>query len=264
MPRRNSHILIQMQDVSVDYTTVGGVIAALEDVTIDVAEGEFVTVIGPSGCGKSTLLNLLGNVIEPSAGRVLIEDMSLNKVGRRNLVGFVFQEDVLLPWRNVLENVRLPLEVLGVNSTMLKQKPLEYLALVDLLDFAQAYPRELSGGMKQRVGIARALVSEPPILLMDEPFSALDEITRVEMNYELQRIWLETSRTVVFVTHKVDEAVFLSDRIVVLTPRPGRVAAVIDITLPRPRPLDVLSSKEFFDFTTLVRSCLHHGKEDAS
>lgn len=257
MLTHNRHILIQVQHISVNYPTTSGVLVALRDVTFDVARGEFVSVIGPSGCGKSTLLNVIGSVLEPSNGQVMVNGLPLNAIDRRNLVGFVFQEDVLLPWRSVVENVRLPLEVLGRESDVLKRGPLQYLALVGLLDFKNAYPKELSGGMKQRVGIARALVSEPPLLLMDEPFSALDEITRVDMNLELQRIWLETGKTIVFVTHSINEAVFLSNRLVVLTPRPGQVATIIEVDLPHPRLLDTFVSEEFLKLTSLVREYLH-------
>jgi NitT/TauT family transport system ATP-binding protein len=249
-------MFIQVLNISLDYQTNVGVLSALREVSFDVLEGRFITIIGPSGCGKSSLLNVLGGILQPSSGEVLVNRIPLTQIDRRNLVGFVFQEDVLLPWRNILENVRLPLEILHTEKSELREKPLKYLEMVGLLDFRSAYPRELSGGMKQRVGIARALVSDPPILLMDEPFAALDEITRMEMSQELLNIWQRTGKTIIFVTHSINEAVFLSDQIIVLTPRPGRIVRVIDVTLSHPRNLDILSSREFFDLMKLVRNSL--------
>ena len=250
--------IVQFNNVSYQYGSREKSIAALKSVSFDIIKREFLTIIGPSGCGKTTLLNLLSSIIAPTSGEISLNYSGLNSPR----FGVVFQGDVLLPWRDVIGNVKLPLEILGVNYKKAKERSLKYLELVGLLDFQNAYPKELSGGMKQRVGIARALVSEPSILLMDEPFSALDEITRTEMNYELQQIWTETGKTIIFVTHNINEAVFLSDRVITLTNRPGQIGATIEINLPRPRTLDTLCSRDFFDLTSLVRNSLNGSKGD--
>lgn len=255
---------IQLQNVSVSYTTARSSVLAVQDVSLDVLRKQFVAVIGPSGCGKTSLLNTIAGIVRPSAGQVIVHDVIPYHGGNDPpTVGYVFQDYALLPWRNVYKNVCLPLEIRNVRRSIAEEISLHYLQLVGLTGFQTAYPRELSGGMKQRVAIARALVTESSILLMDEPFSALDELSRLEMQRELQRIWLETDRTVVFVTHNIGEAVFLSDKVFVMTPRPGHIAAVIDIPLSRPRSLDTLADQQFFECSSKVRHYLLNTDQQA-
>jgi NitT/TauT family transport system ATP-binding protein len=211
---------------------------ALERVDLEVEEGELVTLVGRSGCGKSTLLRILAGLIPPSDGRVTIAGREVRGPSRD--VALAFQRPALLPWRNVLQNVLLPVEILGLGRAAHRQKAEELLALVGLAGFESSAPHELSGGMQQRVALCRSLVYEPRVLLMDEPFAALDALTREELSLELQRILAERGKTIVFVTHSISEAVLLADRVVVMTPRPGRVAAIVDIQAPRPRSLDLL------------------------
>lgn len=208
-------------------------VAAIEDLSFKVGEGEFVAVVGPSGCGKTTLLRLIGDILKPTSGEILIGGSPPDKARLNHEFGFVFQKPVLLPWRTVTENISLPLEI--IEGSKSKRKARELAEFVGLGDFINNLPHELSGGMEQRVAIARALVFNPRILLMDEPFSALDEITRDHMNMELLRIWNRLKPTVVYVTHSVKEAVFLADRIVVLSERPARVKKIIKVSLKRPR-----------------------------
>ncbi|HWO72458.1 MAG TPA: ABC transporter ATP-binding protein [Dehalococcoidia bacterium] len=253
------HVLID--SVSVVYTTASGGLQALERVDLAVRRGEFVSIIGPSGCGKSTLLRLVGGLQKPTAGRVLIDGEPPRQAQKRKQIGFVFQDPSLLPWRNVIDNVRLPLQLSRRSS--IGASPPDPVALVDLVglrEFSRYYPHQLSGGMQQRVALARCLATAPSLLLMDEPFGALDEITRSAMRYELLRIWgSEAARracSVLFVTHSVTEAVLLSDRIVVLSPRPGRVAGVLEVDLPRPRSEAMELEPEFLDYVRRLRSLL--------
>lgn len=222
-------------------------LVALQDVSLEVSEGEFLSLIGPSGCGKSTLLRLVAGLAEPSSGSITVGDELPAQARARCELGFVFQEPTLLPWRTALENVTLLLEVARRGSASeRRRRGLELLELVGLRDFADAHPAELSGGMQRRVGIARALALDPRILLLDEPFGALDEITRQRMNMELLRIWTQQRTTTLLVTHNVGEAVFLSDRVLVMDTRPGRILAEVTIDLPRPRDLSLLESQQFF------------------
>ena len=230
-------------------------LTALADVSFDVAWGQFVSVIGPSGCGKSTLLGIIGGLVTPSGGRVEVAERAPSLAQQAKEIGFVFQDPALLPWRHVLANVRLPLEVDRLPQRQ-HYDPQYLLELVGLSQFARYYPHQLSGGMQQRVALARALVFNPALLLMDEPFGALDEITRSAMRYELLRIWDVAKKTVLFVTHSIAEAVTLSDRVVVLSARPGRVRAVIDIELPRPRREEIERSPAFLDYTSQLRRLL--------
>jgi NitT/TauT family transport system ATP-binding protein len=240
----------------VDYAYPGASrLLALRNITMAVGNNEFVSVIGPSGCGKSTLLRLIANLLEPSRGRISIDGAPNAAARRQRDIGFVFQEPALMPWRRALGNVRLPLEIIRA-ATHGHEDPAALLRLVGLADFATRYPRQLSGGMRQRVSIARALTYAPRVLLMDEPFGALDKITRDEMNLELLKIWETKKTTVIFVTHDLTEAVFLSDRIVVLSPRPGSIQDIVDVTLPRPRALDVRRTPEFFALETRVLGLL--------
>ena len=230
--------------------------AALRDVHVTIADGEFISVVGPSGCGKSTLLRIIADLLSPTEGTVLIRGRSPHEATQRREIGMVFQSPVLYDWRSVRRNVELPLEVMGRPRQVRRQRAEEMLELVGLEKFASRYPWQLSGGMQQRVSIARALSFEPVILLMDEPFGALDEITREYMNQELQRIWSQTRKTVLFVTHSVPEAVFLSTRVVVMSPHPGRVVAEIDIDLPRPRTEETRTQPRYYDLITEVRQQL--------
>jgi NitT/TauT family transport system ATP-binding protein len=234
------------------------VTTALEGIDLDITQGEFVSLIGPSGCGKSTLLRIIGDLTSPTTGAVVVNGKTAEKARRDRDYGMVFQAPVLFEWRNVEDNVKLPLEVMGASAEKRSQRAAEMLALVELGDFVKHYPWQLSGGMQQRVAIARALAFEPALLLMDEPFGALDEMTRERMNSEVLRIWEQTGTTVVFVTHSIPEAVFLSTRVVVMSARPGRITNVIDVDLPRPRNEDTRETRRYFELVTEVREALRH------
>jgi len=238
---------VKIEAVSKSFPLPDRTFVALENVTLDIAEGEFLSVIGPSGCGKSTLLRLVAGLIEPSSGSLSIGGETPVQARRRGELGFVFQEPTLLPWRTALENVTLLTEVAkrGTKAER-RERGRELLELVGLGDFIDAHPGKLSGGMQRRVGIARALALDPRILLLDEPFGALDEITRQRMNMELLRIWTQQRTTTMLVTHNVGEAVFLSDRVLVMGTRPGRLIAEVKIDLPRPRRLELLQDEQFF------------------
>jgi NitT/TauT family transport system ATP-binding protein len=232
------------------------VTTALEGITLDIARGEFVSLIGPSGCGKSTLLRIIGDLTGPTRGEVIVNGKAAERARRDRDYGMVFQAPVLFEWRTVEDNVKLPLEIMGAPAEKRTQRAAEMLQLVELGDFVKHYPWQLSGGMQQRVAIARALAFEPAILLMDEPFGALDEMTRERMNSEVLRIWEQTGTTVVFVTHSIPEAVFLSSRVVVMSARPGRITKVIGVDLPRPRNEDTRESRRYFELVTEVREAL--------
>ena len=235
-------------------TRAGSRIRALADVTLDIGDGEFVTIVGPSGCGKTTLLRILGGLLAASSGSVELLGRRISGPSRK--VGMVFQDPVLLPWRTVLDNVMLPVVVLRLDRATYRRRALELLALVGLTGFEDKYPHELSGGMRQRVALARALVHDPALLLMDEPFGALDAMTREAMNLELQRIWRESGKTVAFITHSIPEAAFLGDRVIVMSPRPGRIVDVVSVELGRPRDLDMLGSDAFGVYTRKIRQML--------
>ncbi len=238
-------------------TRDGGYVVALESLDISIEPGEFVTVVGPSGCGKSTLLKLLAGLIVRSSGTLLLAGEPVN--GPRRDIGMVFQAATLLDWRTVLQNVMLPVDVLGLDRRSYRKRAQELLGLVGLSGFENKYPGELSGGMQQRVALTRALIHDPALLLMDEPFGALDALTRENMNLELQRIWMEAGKTVVLITHSISEAVFLGDRVAVMTSRPGRLAEIVPVDLPRPRNLDVMASAEFGRLVTHIRERLNAG-----
>jgi NitT/TauT family transport system ATP-binding protein len=233
-----------------------GNITALENIELALRPGEFVSLIGPSGCGKSTLLRVIGDLVEPSAGTVAVNGKSAKQARSDRDYGIVFQDSVLFDWRTVSKNIALPLELLGWDRAKRKQRVEEMLELVELSGFADHYPWQLSGGMQQRVSIARALTFEPALLLMDEPFGALDEMTRERLNLELLAIWQKLGSTVVFVTHSISEAVFLSTRVVVMSPRPGRIAGLVDIDLPFPRTVETREAPRFFELVTQVRELL--------
>jgi NitT/TauT family transport system ATP-binding protein len=238
------------------FDTAGGRTNALEAIELSIQAGEFVSLIGPSGCGKSTLLRLIGDLTPPTSGKVTVNGKAARQARLDRDYGIVFQAPVLFDWRTVQANVALPLEVKGMARGERDGRVKAMLDLVDLRDFARHYPYQLSGGMQQRVSIARALALEPSILLMDEPFGALDEMTRERLNSEVQRIWQQTGTTIVFVTHSIPEAVFLSSRVVVMSPRPGRIVRIIDIDLPRPRTDDTRETPRYFELITEVRETL--------
>jgi NitT/TauT family transport system ATP-binding protein len=248
---------LELRDVGMVFAAGGASgVTALEDIDLTVAQGEFVSLIGPSGCGKSTLLRLVADLLQPTSGTVLVNGASPHAARLQRTYGMVFQAATLLEWRRIRANIELPLEIMGVPKERRRTRALEMLDLVGLADFADHYPWQLSGGMQQRVAIARALAFEPSILLMDEPFGALDEMTRERMQAEVLRLWRETGTTVVFVTHSIPEAVFLSTRVVVMSPRPGRVSEVVDVDLPRTRDDDTREEQRFFALTTQVRDAL--------
>ena len=252
---------VSLRGVFKRFRLPGRELVALHDISLEVSGGEFVSVIGPSGCGKSTLLRLVAGLIEPSAGTITIAGEPPGQARARRELGFVFQEPTLLPWRTALENVTLLLEVARQGSPAeRRERGLELLELVGLGDFADARPAKLSGGMQRRVGIARALALDPRILLLDEPFGALDEITRQRMNMELLNIWTQRATTALLVTHNVGEAVFLSDRVLVMAAGPGRMVAEVMVDLPRPRHLDLLEDQEFFALSARLTRLLHSGE----
>jgi NitT/TauT family transport system ATP-binding protein len=248
--------MIAVEHVSQSFDAGAVRTEALQDVSLTIAAGEFVSLIGPSGCGKSTLLRIIGDLIAPTAGQVRVNGKSPREARLARDYGIVFQSPVLYDWRNVRRNVELPLEVMGFPRREWSARAERLLHLVGLEEFRDHYPWQLSGGMQQRVSIARALAFSPPILLMDEPFGALDELTRERMNLELLAVWEQTHNTVVFVTHSIAEAVFLSSRVAILTPRPGRVERIVEIDLPRPRSALTRASPRFFELITQVRSAL--------
>jgi NitT/TauT family transport system ATP-binding protein len=233
-----------------------GRVEALVDIDLAVSAGEFVSLIGPSGCGKSTLLRIIGDLISPTTGSVTVNGKPAPRARLDRDYGMVFQAPVLFEWRTVQGNVELPLEVSRMPRAERSKRAADNLRLVELTDFAGHYPWQLSGGMQQRVAIARALAVDPAILLMDEPFGALDEMTRERMNLELLKIWERTGTTIIFVTHSIAEAVFLSTRVVVMSPRPGRISAVIDVDLPRERTNDTREMEQYFHLVTTVREAL--------
>jgi NitT/TauT family transport system ATP-binding protein len=244
--------VIAARGLSKQYATRDGSVSALERINFSVGDGEFVAVVGPSGCGKSTLLKILAGILPPSSGEALLRGTPI--AGPRRDIGVVFQSPVLLPWRTVLDNVLLPVDVQRLGREQHLRPALDLLALVGLGGFERRYPWELSGGMQQRVAITRALIHDPAMLLMDEPFGALDAMTREHMNLELQRIWLEKRKTVLFITHSIPEAVFLGDRVLVMTPRPGRIMDARRVEIPRPRSLDLMSAPEFGEHVRHLRA----------
>ena len=254
---------VEVQGVSVVYPAKENTVTALDNVSLSIREGEFVSLIGPSGCGKTTLLRVIADLEQVSSGTVHVNGLSARDARLARAYGYVFQAPALFPWRTVLANVCLPLEIHGLSKAAAKATALEHLARVGLIGFEGKYPWQLSGGMQQRVSIARALGFEPKLLMMDEPFGALDEITRDRLNEQLLRLWRagdgSERRTVVFVTHSIPEAVFLSSRIVVMSPRPGRIVDVIESGLPADRTLDIRDTPEFAEISHRVRMSLQDG-----
>ncbi|MCE3287072.1 MAG: transporter related protein [Gaiellaceae bacterium] len=239
-----------------------GGVTALQDIELDVGRGEFISLIGPSGCGKSTLLRVIGDLVDPTSGEIRVNGKSARQARLDRDYGIVFQSAVLYDWRTVAKNIALPLELMGFNRAERAARVQELLSLVELDGFEKHYPWQLSGGMQQRVSIARALSFTPALLLMDEPFGALDEMTRERMNDELLRIWTEIRSTVIFVTHSITEAVYLSTRVVVMSPRPGRITSVLPIDLEQPRTRETREDPRFFELVTEVREALHAGGAD--
>jgi NitT/TauT family transport system ATP-binding protein len=229
---------------------------ALEDIDLTITAGEFISLIGPSGCGKSTLLRVVGDLVQPTAGTVEVNGKPAARARVDRDYGMVFQAPVLFDWRTVEANVRLPLEVIRMPRRDQDERVRAMLELVELGGFGRHYPHQLSGGMQQRVAIARALAFDPALLLMDEPFGALDEMTRERLNAEVLRVWRQTGKTIIFVTHSIPEAVFLSTRVVVMSARPGRIASIIDIDLPQPRTEDTREGERYFELVTEVRESL--------
>ena len=250
-PRLDAPVLIDLQGVEKTYQTVDGPLTSLRAVSFDVREGEFLSIVGPSGCGKSTLLKILAGLLPLTSGEARINGRLVD--GPQDGVGMVFQSPVLLAWRDVLGNVMLQIEIRGLEWELYRRRALELLQVVGLAGFERKRAWELSGGMQQRVAICRALVHDPSLLLMDEPFGALDAMTREMMNLELQRIWMATKKTVLFVTHSIPEAVFLSDRVLVMTERPGTVDKIYDIPMPRPRSLQNMGTPEFSTLAQAIR-----------
>ncbi|MCU0513008.1 MAG: ABC transporter ATP-binding protein [Anaerolineae bacterium] len=258
-------MIISVENMTKKFRGSDGLtVHALDHVNLQIQQGEFVSLIGPSGCGKSTLLRVIADLIEPTEGRVLVNGKPAPQARKDRDYGFVFQSATLYDWRTVLQNVELPLEIMGFPRTMRQARAREMLRLVELGDFEGKYPYQLSGGMQQRVSIARALAFEPKILLMDEPFGALDEMTRERMNNELLNIWAKLGVTCIFVTHSIPEAVYLSTRVVVMSPRPGRIAEVIDVPLQQPRGTDTRDHDDYFHIQSRVRSALREGSGEAA
>jgi NitT/TauT family transport system ATP-binding protein len=244
--------LIVVSSLEKTYATRGRTqVQALADISVKIEAGEFITIVGQSGCGKTTLLKILAGLLQRSAGSVTLRGQPVDEPSRD--IGIVFQDPVLLPWRTVFDNVMLPVEVLGLDRRSSAKRGRDLLGLVGLRGFEEKYPHELSGGMRQRVAIARALVHDPSLLLMDEPFGALDAMTREFMNLELLRIWKESGKTIVFITHSIPEAAFLADRVIVMSARPGRIKEIVEVRLPRPRDLDMMASDEFGVYTRRIR-----------
>jgi NitT/TauT family transport system ATP-binding protein len=262
---RVSDAAVRLAGVNKSFTSSGGTrTVALEGIDLTVAPKEFISLIGPSGCGKSTLLRIVGDLIEPTSGTVEVNGKPAHRARLDRDYGMVFQAPVLFDWRTVEANVRLPLEVMDINKSTREQRVREMLELVELGGFARHYPHQLSGGMQQRVAIARALGFQPALLLMDEPFGALDEMTRERLNDEVLRIWAQTGTTIIFVTHSIPEAVFLSTRVVVMTARPGRIADVVEIDLPQPRTDETRETERYFELVTAVRELLRGHAQTSS
>lgn len=259
MPTATAKPMIQFENIHQEFMLGGETFTAVEDVSLDVADGEFVTVVGPSGCGKSTILNAAAGLLEPSSGRVLVDDEEVT--GPSTRTGVIFQQYALFPWLTVRKNVEFGLELQKVPAKQRRKTVDYYLDLVGLSAFAEALPKELSGGMKQRCAIARAYAVNPEILLMDEPFGALDALTRVHMQEQLLETWGRERRTVLFVTHDVDEAVYLASKVIVMAARPGRIYKVVDVDLPYPRDNDLRMTPEFSELRSQVWDAVYNQPE---
>ena len=252
-------LAVDVRNVSLTFETADGQVDALSNVSLQIADGEFVSFIGPSGCGKTTMLRVIADLQQPTAGTLLVNGMSAEQARLARRYGYVFQAPALFPWRTIEKNLKLPLEIMGFSDSEQRQRAARYLALVNLTGFERKFPWQLSGGMQQRVSIARALSFDPELLLMDEPFGALDEIVRDHLNEQLLQLWDKTGKTVLFVTHSIPEAVFLSSKIVVMSPRPGRIIDIIDCNFPRDRTLEIRETPEFLKIAQRVRVGLRAG-----
>ena len=251
--------VIDIENLSLTFETNDGPVHALAEIDLKIEEGDFVSFIGPSGCGKTTLLRVIADLEKPTAGSITVNGVSPEEARLKRAYGYVFQAAALYPWRTIAKNIALPLEIMGLSAAEQQQRIAKNLDLVNLTGFEKKFPWQLSGGMQQRASIARALAVEPDLLLMDEPFGALDEIVRDHLNEQLLQLWAKTNKTVVFVTHSIPEAVFLSTKIVVLCPRPGRIYDIIESDLPRDRNLDVRETPEFLKIAHRVREGLKAG-----
>jgi len=252
-------LVVDAQNISLTFETADGRVEALSNVSLQVAEGEFVSFIGPSGCGKTTMLRVIADLQQPSSGTLLVNGMSAEEARLARSYGYVFQAPALFPWRTIEKNLKLPLEIMGYSEIEQQQRVERYLSMVNLTGFERKFPWQLSGGMQQRVSIARALSFDPALLLMDEPFGALDEIVRDHLNAQLLQLWKSTGKTVLFVTHSIPEAVFLSTKIVVMSPRPGRIIDIIECDFPVDRSPDVRETPEFLKVAQRVRNGLRAG-----
>jgi NitT/TauT family transport system ATP-binding protein len=252
-------LAVDVRDVSLTFETSDGKVDALSNVSLQIADGEFVSFIGPSGCGKTTMLRVIADLQQPTVGTLLVNGVSAEQARLERRYGYVFQAPALFPWRTIEKNLKLPLEIMGFSDSEQAQRAARYLALVNLTGFERKFPWQLSGGMQQRVSIARALSFDPALLLMDEPFGALDEIVRDHLNEQLLQLWDKTGKTVLFVTHSIPEAVFLSSKIVVMSPRPGRIIDIIDCNFPRDRTLEIRETPEFLKIAQRVRVGLRAG-----
>jgi NitT/TauT family transport system ATP-binding protein len=251
--------VIDIRGLSLTFETNDGPVQALSNISLDIERGDFVSFIGPSGCGKTTLLRVIADLEQPTGGSITVNGVSPEEARMARAYGYVFQAAALYPWRTIARNVALPLEIMGLPKAERERRVADNLALVNLAGFEKKYPWQLSGGMQQRASIARALAVEPELLLMDEPFGALDEIVRDHLNEQLLKLWAKTQKTVVFVTHSIPEAVFLSTKIVVMSPRPGRVTDIIDCGFPRDRTLDIRETPAFLEVAARVRDGLRAG-----
>jgi NitT/TauT family transport system ATP-binding protein len=252
-------LAVDVRNVSLTFETSDGKVDALSNVSLQIADGEFVSFIGPSGCGKTTMLRVIADLQQPTTGTLLVNGVSAEQARLERRYGYVFQAPALFPWRTIEKNLKLPLEIMGFSDSEQRQRAARYMALVNLTGFERKFPWQLSGGMQQRVSIARALSFDPALLLMDEPFGALDEIVRDHLNEQLLQLWDKTGKTVLFVTHSIPEAVFLSTKIVVMSPRPGRIIDIIDCNFPRDRTLEIRETPEFLKIAQRVRVGLRAG-----
>lgn len=255
----SSSRVIDIADLSLTFETNDGPVHALSNVSLGIEKGDFVSLIGPSGCGKTTLLRVIADLEHPSSGELTINGMTPEQARLKRAYGYVFQAPALYPWRTIGKNIALPLEIMGYSKEERASRVKRGLDLVNLTGFENKFPWQLSGGMQQRASIARALSFDPDMLLMDEPFGALDEIVRDKLNEQLLRLWEKTQKTVVFVTHSIPEAVFLSTKIVVMSPRPGKIHDIIECNFPRDRTLDIRETPEFLDVANRVRQGLREG-----
>lgn len=257
-----SQPVIEARNLNLTFDTADGAVHALKDVDLTIGKGEFVSFIGPSGCGKTTFLRCIAALESPTSGTLAVNGMTPDQARMARAYGYVFQAAGLFPWRTIAGNVKIPLEIMGFSAAEQEERVRKVLSLVDLEGFGKKFPWQLSGGMQQRASIARALAFDADILLMDEPFGALDEIVRDRLNEELLKLWARTEKTIGFVTHSIPEAVYLSTKIVVMSPRPGRITDIIDSPLPKERPLDIRDSREFIDISHRVREGLRAGHSD--